>query len=109
MVIRKLARTAYWLGWHHFGPAGGVGPEDRRPPRTVLHGGVHRRDQHRPVRGDPARIRVSARELSMVRNRRIDLKKLNSAIAIVVNEFDGVHYGGSVTWLFRSGDGGERG
>ena len=31
---------------------------------------------------------VSARELSMVRNRHIDLKKLNSAIAAVVNAFN---------------------
>jgi TnpA family transposase len=31
---------------------------------------------------------VSARELSMVRNRHIDLKKLNSAIATVVNAFN---------------------
>jgi hypothetical protein len=30
---------------------------------------------------------VSARELSMVRNRHIDLKKLNAAIATVVSAF----------------------
>jgi hypothetical protein len=30
-----------------------VGPEDRRPAGQVLHGGVHQRGQHRPVRGGP--------------------------------------------------------
>ena len=38
-------------------PGVGVGPEDRRPAGPVLHGGVHRRGQHRPVRGGPAHRR----------------------------------------------------
>ena len=65
-----------------------VRPEDRRPPRAVLHGSVHRRGQHRPVEAARHIAGVSARELSMVRNRHIDLKKLNSAIATVVNAFN---------------------
>ena len=49
-LLSIVARTAYWLGWHHhFGPASGSDPEDLRPAGPVLHGGVHRRGQHRPV------------------------------------------------------------
>ena len=55
---RSWPAPRYWLGWHrHFGPASGSDPKICRPARPVLHGRVHRRHQHRPVRGRPAHRR----------------------------------------------------
>jgi TnpA family transposase len=87
-LLSIVARTAYWLGWHHhFGPAGGSDPKIADPLSrycmAVFTGGINigPYEAARHISG------VSARELSMVRNRHIDLKKLNSAIATVVNAF----------------------
>ncbi len=87
-LLSIVARTAYWLGWHHhFGPASGSDPKIADPLgrycMAVFTGGVNigPYEAARHIAG------VSARELSMVRNRHIDLKKLNSAIATVVNAF----------------------
>jgi TnpA family transposase len=88
-LLSIVARTAYWLGWHHhFGPAGGSDPKIADPLgrycMAVFTGGANigPYEAARHISG------VSARELSMVRNRHIDLKKLNSAIATVVNAFN---------------------
>jgi len=87
-LLSIVARTAYWLGWHnHFGPASGSDPKIADPLgrycMAVFTGGVNigPYEAARHIAG------VSARELSMVRNRHIDLKKLNAAIATVVNAF----------------------
>ena len=87
-LLSIVARTVYWLGWHHhFGPASGADPKISDPLgrycMAVFTGGVNigPYEAARHISG------VSARELSMVRNRHIDLKKLNSAIATVVNAF----------------------
>ena len=87
-LLSIVARTAYWLGWHHhFGPASGSDPKISDPLgrycMAVFTGGVNigPYEAARHIAG------VSARELSMVRNRHIDLSKLNAAIATVVNAF----------------------
>ena len=87
-LLSIVARTAYWLGWHHhFGPASGSDPKIADPLgrycMAVFTGGVNigPYEAARHIAG------VSARELSMVRNRHIDIKKLNTAIAAVVNAF----------------------
>ena len=87
-LLSIVARTAYWLGWHHhFGPASGSDPKISDPQgrycMAVFTGGVNigPYEAARHIAG------VSARELSMVRNRHIDLKKLNAAIVTVVNAF----------------------
>ena len=78
-LLSIVARTAYWLGWHHhFGPASGSDPKISDPLgrycMAVFTGGVNigPYEAARHIAG------VSARELSMVRNRHIDLKKLNA-------------------------------
>jgi TnpA family transposase len=88
-LLSIVARTAYWLGWHHhFGPASGSDPKIDDPLSrycmAVFTGGVNigPYEAARHIAG------VSARELSMVRNRHIDVRKLNSAIATVVNAFN---------------------
>ena len=87
-LLSIVARTAYWLGWHHhFGPASGSDPKISDPLgrycMAVFTGGVNvgPYEAARHIAG------VSARELSMVRNQHIDLAKLNTAIATVVNAF----------------------
>ena len=87
-LLSIVARTAYWLGWHHhFGPASGSDPKIADPLGryclAVFTGGTNigPYEAARHIAG------VSARELSMVRNRHIDLSKLNAAIASVVNAF----------------------
>lgn len=85
-LLSIVTRTAYWLGWHHhFGPASGSDPKIADPLgrycMAVFTGGANI-GPYEAISG------VSARELSMVRNRHIDLKKLNSAIATVVNAFN---------------------
>ncbi|MEV0046908.1 Tn3 family transposase [Nocardia rhamnosiphila] len=87
-LLGIVARTAYWLGWHHhFGPASGSDPKLKDPQgrycMAVFTGGVN----IGPYEAAKHIAGVSARELSMVRNRHIDLKKLNAAIATVVNAF----------------------
>jgi TnpA family transposase len=88
-LLSIVARTAYWLGWHHhFGPASGADPKIEDPLSrycmAVFTGGANigPYEAARHIAG------VSARELSMVRNRHIDVRKLNSAIATVVNAFN---------------------
>ncbi len=88
-LLSIVARTAYWLGWHHhFGPVSGSDPKISDPLgrycMAVFTGGANigPYEAARHIAG------VSARELSMVRNRHIDLKKLNAAIATVVNAFN---------------------
>ena len=84
-----VARTTCWLGWHHhFGPASGSDPKScdllGRYCVTVFTGGVNigQCEAATHIAG------VSARELSMVRNRHIDLGKLLcAAIAAVVSAF----------------------
>jgi hypothetical protein len=72
----------------HFGPASGSDPKIADPLgrycMAVFTGGANigPYEAARHIAG------VSARELSMIRNRHIDLKKLNSAIATVVNAFN---------------------
>ena len=90
-LLSIVARTAYWLGWHHhFGPASGSDPKISDPHgrycMAVFTGGVN----IGPYEAAKHIAGVSARELSMVRNRHIDLKKLNAAIATVVNAFAGL-------------------
>ncbi|HEY7432324.1 MAG TPA: Tn3 family transposase [Streptosporangiaceae bacterium] len=91
-LLSIVVRTAYWLGWHHhFGPASGSDPKISDPLgrycMAVFTGGVNMGpyEAARHIAG------VSARELSMVRNRHIDLNKLNAAIATVVNAFAELH------------------
>src|SRR5699024_400003 len=81
-LLGIVARTAYWLGWHHcFGPASGSDPKIRdvlgRYSLAVFTGGINigPTEAARHIAG------ITARELSMVRNRHIDLTKLNAAIA----------------------------
>jgi len=88
-LLQIVARTAYWLGWHHcFGPASGADPKIRdtlgRYALAVFTGGINigPTEAARHIAG------ITARELSMVRNRHIDLAKLNAAIAVVVNAFN---------------------
>ncbi len=88
-LLGIVARTAYWLGWHHcFGPASGSDPKIRdvlgRYSLAVFTGGINigPTEAARHIAG------ITARELSMVRNRHIDLTKLNAAIAVVVNAFN---------------------
>ena len=87
-LLSIVARTAYWLGWHHhFGPASGSDPKISDPLgrycMAVFTGGANigPYEAARHIAG------VSARELSMVRNRHVDLNKLNAAVATVVNAF----------------------
>ncbi len=87
-LLGIVARTAHWLGWHHhFGPASGSDPKISDPRGrycpAVFTGGVNMG----PYEAAQHIAGVSARELSMVRNRHIDLKKLNAAIGCVVNAF----------------------
>jgi TnpA family transposase len=87
-LLGIVARTAHWLGWHHhFGPASGSDPKIKDPQgrycMAVFTGGVNMG----PYEAAKHIAGVSARELSMVRNRHIDLKKLNAAIGCVVNAF----------------------
>ncbi|KIH96358.1 hypothetical protein LP52_25485, partial [Streptomonospora alba] len=88
-LLQIVARTAYWLGWHHcFGPASGSDPKIRdilgRYSLAVFTGGIN----IGPYEAAKHIAGVSARELSMVRNRHIDLAKLNAAIAVVNNAFN---------------------
>ncbi|MDA8370094.1 MAG: transposase, partial [Nocardiopsaceae bacterium] len=88
-LLGIVARTAYWLGWHHcFGPASGSDPKIRdtlgRYSLAVFTGGINLG----PYEAAKHIAGITARELSMVRNRHIDLKKLNAAIAVVVNAFN---------------------
>ncbi|MBB6120005.1 hypothetical protein FHS13_001956 [Nocardiopsis algeriensis] len=90
-LLGIAARTAYWLGWHHcFGPASGADLKIRdvlgRYALAVFTGGINLG----PYEAAKHIAGVSARELSMVRNRHIDLAKLNAAIAAVVNAFNGL-------------------
>ena len=87
-LLAIVARTAYWLGWHHhFGPGSGSDPKISDPQGryclAVFTGGTNigPYEAARHIAG------VSARELSMVRNRHIDINKLNAAIAAVVSAF----------------------
>ncbi|HEX4811554.1 MAG TPA: transposase [Nonomuraea sp.] len=87
-LLGIVARTAHWLGWHHhFGPASGSDPKIKDPQgrycMAVFTGGVNMG----PYEAAKHIAGVSARELSMVRNRHIDIKKLNAAIGCVVNAF----------------------
>jgi TnpA family transposase len=87
-LLGIVARTAHWLGWHHnFGPASGSDPKIKdsqgRYCMAVFTGGAN----IGPYEAANHIAGVSARELSMVRNRHVDLKKLNAAIATVVNAF----------------------
>ncbi|WP_324195407.1 transposase [Nocardia abscessus] len=87
-LLGIVARTAHWLGWHHhLGPASGSDPKLKDPQgrycMAVFTGGVNLG----PYEAAKHIAGVSARELSMVRNRHIDLKKLNAAITMVVNAF----------------------
>ena len=85
-LLGIVARTAYWLGRHHcFGSVSGSDPKIRdilgRYALAVYTGGIN----IGPYEAAKHIAGVSARELSMVRNRHIDLDKLNAAIAVVVN------------------------
>jgi TnpA family transposase len=87
-LLSIVSRTAHWLGWHHhFGPASGSDPKIKEPLdrycMATFTGGVNMG----PYEAAKHIAGVSARELSMVRNRHIDLTKLNAAIATVVNAF----------------------
>jgi TnpA family transposase len=87
-LLGIVARTAHWLGWHHhFGPASGSDPKISDPlfrySLAVFTGGIN----VGPYEAAKHLSGVSARELSMIRNRHIDIKKLNAAIAAVVNAF----------------------
>jgi Tn3 transposase DDE domain len=87
-LLGIVARTAHWLGWHHhFGPASGSDPKISDPrgryAMAVFTGGANLG----PYEAAKHIAGVSAREPSMVRNRHIDLKKLNAAIATVINAF----------------------
>ncbi|QYC38831.1 Tn3 transposase DDE domain protein [Nonomuraea coxensis DSM 45129] len=87
-LLSIVARTAHWLGWHHhFGPASGSDPKISDPlfrySLTVFTGGINLG----PYEAAKHLTGVSARELSMIRNRHIDIRKLNAAIGCVVNAF----------------------
>ncbi|GAA3428763.1 Tn3 family transposase [Streptosporangium nondiastaticum] len=87
-LLSIVARTAHWLGWHHhFGPASGSDPKIKDPlgrySLAVFTGGIN----VGPYEAAKHLSGISARELSMIRNRHIDLAKLNAAIACVVNAF----------------------
>lgn len=87
-LLGIVAHTAHWLGWHHhFGPASGSDPKISDPLgrycMAVFTGGAN----IGPYEAAKHIAGVSARELSMVRNRHIALGKLNAAIASVVNAF----------------------
>ncbi|MEO3806874.1 Tn3 family transposase [Nonomuraea sp. B1E8] len=83
-----VARTAHWLTWYrHFGPASSSDPKIKdklgRYSLAVFTGGIN----IGPYEAAKHIAGVTARELSMVRNRHITLKKLNAPIADVVNAF----------------------
>ncbi|MEV5322724.1 Tn3 family transposase [Nonomuraea sp. NPDC052634] len=87
-LLSIVARTAHWLSWYrHFGPASGSDPKIKdklgRYSLAVFTGGIN----IGPYEAAKHIASVTARELSMVRNRHITLKKLNAAIADVVNAF----------------------
>ncbi|MEU6782026.1 Tn3 family transposase [Nonomuraea angiospora] len=87
-LLSIVARTAHWLTWYrHFGPASGSDPKIKdklgRYSLAVFTGGIN----IGPYEAAKHIAGVTARELSMVRNRHITLKKLNAAIADVVNAF----------------------
>ena len=88
-LLGIVGRTAHWLGWHHrFGPASGSDPKLKDPlgryALAVFTGGINigPTEAARHIAG------VSARELSMVRNRHIDIAKVNAAIGTVVGAFN---------------------
>ncbi|MFC4062621.1 Tn3 family transposase [Planomonospora corallina] len=87
-LLSIVARTAHWLGWHHhFGPASGSDPKIKealfRYSLAIFTGGINLG----PYEAAKHLTGISARELSMVRNRHITIAKLNAAIASVVNAF----------------------
>jgi hypothetical protein len=87
-LLSIVARTAHWLSWYrHFGPASGSDPKIKdkldRYSLAVFTGSIN----IGPYEAAKHLAGVTARELSMVRNRQITLKKLNAAIADVVNAF----------------------
>ncbi len=87
-LLSIVARTAHWLTWYrHFGPASGSDPKIKdklgRYSLAVFTGGIN----IGPYEAAKHIAGVTTRELSMVRNRHITLKKLNAAIADVVNAF----------------------
>ena len=103
-LLSVIARTAYWLGWHHhFGLAGGSDPKIADPLGRYCMAVFTGRANIGPYEAARHISGVSARELSMVRNRHIDLKKLNSAIATVVNELDVVKAWGDGTAVAADG------
>lgn len=88
-LLGIVGRTAHWLGWHHrFGPASGADPKLKDPlgryALAVFTGGINLgpTEAARHIAG------VTARELSMVRNRHIDIAKVNAAISTVVGAFN---------------------
>ncbi|MEV4020039.1 Tn3 family transposase [Nonomuraea angiospora] len=87
-LLSIVARTAHWLTWYrHFGPASGSDPKIKdklgRYSLAVFTGSIN----IGPYEAAKHISGVTARELSMVRNRHINLKKPNAAIADVVNAF----------------------
>ncbi|MFI6739896.1 transposase [Nonomuraea sp. NPDC050451] len=83
-LLSIVARTAHWLSWYrHFGPASKIKDKLGRYSLAVFTGGIN----IGPYEAAKHIAAVTARELSMVRNRHITLKKLNAAIADVVNAF----------------------
>ncbi|MFG6200341.1 Tn3 family transposase [Nonomuraea sp. JJY05] len=87
-LLSIVARTAHWLTWYrHFGPASGSDPKIKdklgRYSPAVFTGGIN----ISPYEAAKHIAGVTARELSMVRNRHVTLKKLNAAIADVINAF----------------------
>ncbi|TDD13218.1 hypothetical protein E1294_41820 [Nonomuraea diastatica] len=87
-LLSIVARCAHWLTWYRrFGPAFGSDPKIKdklgRYSLAVFTGGIN----IGPYEAAKHIAGVTARELSMVRNRHITLKKLNAAIADVVNAF----------------------
>ncbi|GII05572.1 hypothetical protein Pta02_75800 [Planobispora takensis] len=87
-LLGIVARTAHWLGWHHhFGPASGPDPKISDPlfryALAIFTGGINLG----PYEAAKHLSGISARELSMVRNRHTTITKLNAAIASAVNAF----------------------
>jgi TnpA family transposase len=90
-VLEIVARTAYWIGWHHhFGPASGSDPKLQNPlvryaVTTFTYGsrlGAAQAARH--MRG------ISAHELGATYIRHFTVEKLERASVDVINEYLGL-------------------
>jgi TnpA family transposase len=87
-LIEILARTAYWLGWwRYFGPASGKDPKLKDPQDRYVLTTFACGSNMGPAEAARHIAGVTAHEISLAKNRHVNLAKLNKAIAEVVTAF----------------------